>query len=502
MAESGCLMSSKMHALTINHNVKTNHFESKTTLDLSEGITVDENIEEADGNLIFKTKSVGDSVYPDPDGDKLTFTPTATNLGNSVLRKEIHDSEAIASIGGVEFPTVFQGVESGLNRQDGFGQRHTDDATLRNIINPVGGGTPYTISQPANSILKNMYILVRNNNFSVSQFFGNESSGSGLRNYDLSETEVPNTYDNIGLRLNVSIGEESSNITENNFFEERTDGGGHIVIVPGNHNDTSSTDGGASDVAGVTATTNPTKAMPPNRRPAVDSKRQMFRHNGVLLGKDTLIPVITNYTFSSAQEKLNCINQNGYSSHYENITMDNIKITDNTTAPLYNSSSTARKIHVVIDASPSTLTGTGFNATAGKTGDGQLTGADFTYLPNALTQPRDVDADKTYDNTGDKAYYMQVRHNYNANPQHIDFSMTPNDVIGNNPAAIASTKTGYASNLLRDNVYCHPDLKDTYNGVCTGLPEEAENSDYRHNETPEYGLSVEFKVICDFQHLN
>jgi hypothetical protein len=409
-------------------------------------------------------------------------------------------------LGGITFPWApFQGVRA----EEAFGQLHIDDGSLRNIINPAPSTTDpsYTILQPGNSILKNMYILVRNNNFSVTQSFGNGSTGSGLRNYDLDESNVPNVYDEIGLRLNVSIGEESSDITQNNFLEER-DLGGDIVIVPGNYADTSANDGGDYD-QGATATEISgfeTTAMPPNRRPAAAGKRQMFRHNGVLLGKDTLIPIITNYTFSSAQEKLHCINQNGYSGNYEDIFMDDIRMArDNgITASLYNSSPTERKLHVVIDASTSTLPPPGApqDGFANTAKTGKLTGADFTYLPNSLTQPRDIDEDKTYtyDPNGPNNYFMQEYPHFPFNSSNNSFSMNRESISDDTIAR--DSKIGFASNLLRDNVYNSKILKDTNNGICTGLPANQAQSDYLGNSTLDFDDNVDFKIICDFQHLN
>lgn len=505
MAESGCLISSKLHALTINHNIKTKHFESNTTLDLSEGISVTDNITETDGNLIFKKEVVGESIYPDPDPDNAIFILDQANGRQDphapILRNIIRDTRAVDDF---DEPIPFQG----LTNEQAFGQLHTDNDSLRDIINPAGDDKPYTILQPANSILKNMYILVRNNNFSVTQSFGNESTGSGLRNYDLSESNVPNIYDNIGLRLNVSIGEESDDITENNFFEER-DAGGDIVIVPGNYGDTSGGGGGGGDgggfEAGATATNDDTsQAMPPNRRPVINGKREMFRHNGVLLGKDTLIPIITNYTFSSAQEKLHCINQNGYSGNYEGIEMDDIRMNNENgaIASLYNSSSTDRQLHVVIDASSSTLpTDQGTFALTAQTR--KLTGADFTYLPNSLTQPRDTIEDKTYVNDTDKFYPMQVLSDYGFNHSSPDFNMDRTSLInGYTKSTYMMFKTGFASNLLRDNVYNSNLLKSANNGICTGLPANPTQSDYSGNSTPDFQDTVEFKIICDFQHLN
>lgn len=501
MAESGCLISSKMHALTINHNIKTKHFESKTTLDLSEGISVTgdvtEDVTETDGNLIFKKEVVGESIYPDPDPDNANFIlePNISidrDQHAPVLRNLIKDTRTRNDFNN---PAPFQG----LTNEQAFGQLHTDNNSLRGIINLDGGDKPYTILQPANSILKNMYILVRNNNFSVTQSFGNASTGSGLRNYDLSESDVPNIYDNIGLRLNVSIGEESDDITENNFFEER-DTGGDIVIVPGNYGDTR--DDGGGFVEGATAQgIAAAEAMPPNRRPAVGGKRQMFRHNGVLLGKDTLIPIITNYTFSSAQEKLHCINQNGYSGNYENINMNDIRMNNESGAIASLYSSTDRKLHVVIDASSSTLpSDPNIDNFARTAQTGKLTGADFTYLPNSLTQPRDTVEDKTYEDDGNKFYPMQVNTDYGFN--HNDPSFSMDRVPTSTNPSNRNFKSGFASNLLRDNVYNSKLLKSANNAICTGLPANPIQSDYLNNSTLDFQDTVEFKIVCDFQHLN
>lgn len=517
MAESGCLMSKKLRALTVNHNIKTKDFESNELLELSGDISITEDTEitETDGNLDFEQKNVGNSEYPNediflkeaPGGSALDYGRQPT------LRRDLIDPSEGYYINGElrsDLQAAFQG-------SDGFSRLHDTDTDLQGRVNPSSGEQPYTILQPGNSILKNMYILVRNNNFSVTQFLGNEETASfkGLRSLELTEGEIPNIYDEIGLRLNVSIGENSADIQQNNFFEEKNSGGGDIVIVPGNYGDTHLNDGGASNTptSGIVVDeAYQDTAIPPNRRPIANGRRPIFRHNGVLLGKDTLIPVITNYTFSSPQQKLSCINQNGYSGNYETIEMDNIRMTvsGQEATSLYNSLSTPRKIHITVDASSSTLTaGPGdFDA---KVKTGKLTGADFLSQANALTQPR---INRTEHEEDDTTYDPNVGYEL----QEYDFwergTIPPTKTIlsrvsaGSGSAAFTGKTTllfdnAFASNFLRDNVYIHPELKEVNNGVCTGLPpiERVGPNDYSNNQTPDYGNEVEFKVICDFQQL-
>jgi len=449
MAESGCLVSNKVHALTINHNVKTSILETKDDILLSGGVSITDS--EVDGKM---------------DVERVVAGETVPLVGASVV------------------PSAHLAIKevNGWFGSEGFDSKYVGDAGFRTLIS--GAPNQYVINQPANSILKNMYIIVRNNNFSVTQFLGKDGI---LRKTDLNISDMPVVYDEIGLRLNVSIGEESSDQAAHNFFEERD--GAELIIVPGNHGCTQpvsrENDGGGVG-AGATARNNPTKAIPPNRRPEDSGRRPMFRHNGALLGKDTLIPVMTNYTFSTNQERDHCINQNGYTDNYNHLNMDNIRLTEESTTvqPLFNHSSSSRKIYIVVDAGTSHLTG-GDLPTVAKTE--KLTGADFQMFTNAITQPRlGTTNDFTIDSTGGDYVPQAPR-------------------TGGERASYSSGVDlfrYFASNLLRDNVYIYDELNRDAIKDCIGNDvHNIYTNDSLLPPSTDAVKKIEFKVICDFQQL-
>ena len=123
------------------------------------------------------------------------------------------------------------------------------------------------------SILKNMYVIVQNNNVSISQNVGTSTNW-----YDSTPPNPPN-YKDTSLRLTTV--KKDINNDYKKIFE--IDGGGSVdQFVNGNVLD------GSTSVSNLaTGGTN----------------INAFRHAGAILPKNTIIPVISNYLFSILIQK-------------------------------------------------------------------------------------------------------------------------------------------------------------------------------------------------------
>ena len=300
MAESGCLKSEKLHTLTLKDDLVTKHFETREHMSLTGGTESFGELNPEEASLINgtfkdlnkdndegqKTNTIGgfkenDTVFL-PELTPVLFSDPNESPAQSLLNAHHATiSGAGSSIIGKPIPVL-----------------HGSDSEIKALIetNPTppnedSHSNVHKITMPPQSILKNMYVIVQNNNVSISQNVGTsadpEDSSANVEWY-ADPPPAPPVYKDTSLRLTTVKKDTNNNyvkIFENplggdidNFITGNEIGDGNVVLNTDNSGD------------------------------GLDN----FRHAGAILPKNTIIPIVTNYLFSTRQEKQTSICINGY----------------------------------------------------------------------------------------------------------------------------------------------------------------------------------------------
>lgn len=461
MAESGCLKSEKLHTLTVTDDIVTNNFETREHMSLTLGTESYKELNDSSADLINGTFK---DVNKDNDADQNTNTvgeyrtnnniefDAWNNLGTNNYSETgrgfvFYNSTAVEEISGELSSGV---LRTGLG---GTIEKISEAQTLaQEGLHASGGSSSNThrITQPPMSILKNMYVIVQNNNVSISQFIGTGMASttehiSGLRSASGSELSLTN-YKDISLRLKVErkVGEGLVSV-----FENPLDGGDIENFVRGNNGIASVT---PEEVSGT-----PTVAD--------------FRHSGALLPKNTIIPIVSNYLFSTEAEKHRSILANGYI--HPSATLDNIRLSQNSNnlegISFSNFTDNETDLYVTLDA-------------GGDDNEDGLTGITQGVFTNDILTVR-TDGGEAEGANGLKTILAE-------------------DV---------GSGLNYLSNKVRDSTFINPEIsiendsgipKNMYAGGAISLGGLGPQTEDTINQGTKYKNNVVFKVICDFQRID
>ena len=460
MAESGCLKSEKLHTLTIIDDIVTNNFETSEHMSLTLGTDSFRELNDASADLINGTFK---DVNKDNDADQKTNTVGGLNNNDSVnngtpsempgLRRPESLTGLYHYVGRPDLSQLFTGAPSALGEPI-VPLDLTEPTARDNRLNSSGGSSSnvHKITQPPWSILKNMYVIVQNNNVSISQFIGNQPATTTGQVAD-GEAIYPDLNNYEDIRLQVVKKDASGTLVP--MFEEDSTGGSINDCVRGN------------DITGVS----PTEETDPSARELAD-----FRHSGALLPKNTIIPVVSNYLFSTQEEKSRSICANGYL--HPDATLDKIRLSsqeeDNLEISFSNFTDNENEIYVTLDSS----VGTDSNRAG-------LTGITQAPVSNDVLTIGDEDGEAEGENG------LKV--------------ITKNRLLG--------TTFTYLSNRVRDSTFINPEISNDERdaGEDTGIPIDMYKGDggsmgAQTDDTilggTQYKNNVVFKVICDFQRID
>lgn len=467
MAESGCLKSEKLHTLTVTDDIVTNNFETREHMSLTLGTESYKELNDSSADLINGTFK---DVNKDNDADQNTNTVGEYRTNNNIefdAWSNLGEGNRETGLGFVFYnstdagSTISTEVGSGSLRT-GLGETIEEISATQTLaqegLHASGGSSSNThrITQPPMSILKNMYVIVQNNNVSISQFIGTglASSTSHIDALLSAGGDHPldlTNYKDISLRLKVErkVGEVLESV-----FED-TAGGNIDHFVRGN------------DVTAVT----PTEVADASARELAD-----FRHSGALLPKNTIIPIVSNYLFSTQAEKHRSILANGYI--HPSATLDSIRLSQDANnldgISFSNFTDNETDFYVTLDA------GGDDNA------DG-LTGITQGVFTNDIL---------TVGATGGEAEGENGLKAING------------EDVGSN--------LNYLSNKVRDSTFINPEIsiEDRQAGIDTGIPKNmyaggglalgglGPQTQDTINQGTKYKNNVVFKVICDFQRID
>ena len=451
MAESGCLKSEKLHTLTLKDDIVTKNFETEEHMSLTLGSESFRELNEGEASLINgifkdinkdndegqKTNAIGgfteNDTYlllPDqPYGQDLAIFDDVS--GQSYINRLAHafqiDRHAPRStpIIGQPITPLHDGSDQGIKNAIELNPTPPHENSHSNV---------HKIIMPPMSILKNMYVIVQNNNISISQYMGAD------RNWRTQATDAAPEYKDINLRLTTVKKNNSNNYSK--IFEETSSGGNVDNFIKGNN------------FSGVFKTSGAGDSTDINK----------FRHAGAILPKNTIIPVVTNYLFSTQEEKHISICTNGYI--HPSAPLDRLQLNsenDNLVEGGYsNFTNEEKEIYVIIDSS---IDGTSEEGLTGIT-HGRRTNDVFSIEDSEISH-------KLVSHRGLSSNYL---------------SNKVRDATFINPEVRTSNGSQGNSNEEDNTTYLYKSLVENYNDI-----------DYRGIQ---YKDNVVFKVICDFQTID